>query len=268
MSSDSWSPPTPTTRTSTAAPSACPSDLASGTPPVPGTRPSMTPHWTADWFSLMQQMQLTLATLERRLAALESEHVIAATQTAAKRSNAPVAHCSAPPGRPKPSKSSQTPTGRGLKQAHDLSGSWLAAFTVGPASSKGRRFVTIWGTDQQIGEALVVFGKRIAKKHVHALRKQQSGNAVPAVAAPAPSRANASSTPKPPTLSTPPPPPMACVPDSTLDFPEPADWDEPTPVLTPAASSLPAGSPMALSTPTPALSSSMVIDYAYGHYAR
>ncbi|KAG6874607.1 hypothetical protein C0993_000188, partial [Termitomyces sp. T159_Od127] len=239
------------------------------------------------------------------------------------RSNAPVAHCSAPPGRPKPSESSQTPTappsriprwaacstsntplavplaqnlpptdgkvprykctlelpdslvahivghqGQGLKQVHDLSGSWLAAFTVGLAGSEGRHFVTIQGTCQQIGEALVVFGKRIAKKHVRAPRKQRSGNAVPAVAAPAPSRANTLSTLKPPTLSTPPPPPMARVPDSTSDFPEPADWDEPTPVPTPTASSLPAGSPMALSTPTPALLSLMVIDYAYGHYAR
>ncbi|KAG6871675.1 hypothetical protein C0992_010515, partial [Termitomyces sp. T32_za158] len=158
--------------------------------------------------------------------------------------------------------------GRGLKQAHDLSGSRLAAFTVGLAGSEGRRFVTIRGTDQQIGEALVVLGKCIAKKRVHAPRKQQSGNAALAVAAPAPSRANALSTPKPPTLSALPPPPMARVPDSTSDFPEPADWDEPTPVPTPAASSLPADLPMALSTPTPALSSPMVIDYAYGHYAR
>ncbi|KAG6863536.1 hypothetical protein C0993_011160 [Termitomyces sp. T159_Od127] len=136
----------------------------------------------------MQQMQLTLAALERRLAALETGHVVAATQTADKHSNAQVAHQSAHPGRPKPSKSSQTPTVPpshnpqwapcstsntpltiplaldllptnsktpcyecalelpdslvahivkhqecGLKQAHDLSSSWLAAFLVGPA---------------------------------------------------------------------------------------------------------------------------------------
>ncbi|KAG6883772.1 hypothetical protein C0995_011608 [Termitomyces sp. Mi166 len=56
--------------------------------------------------------------------------------------------------------------GRGLKQAHDLSGSRLAAFAVGPAGNEGRRFVTIRGTDQQIGEALVVIGKRIAKRRV------------------------------------------------------------------------------------------------------
>ncbi|KAG6858037.1 hypothetical protein C0995_003154, partial [Termitomyces sp. Mi166 len=40
--------------------------------------------------------------------------------------------------------------GQGLKQAHDLSGSWLVAFMVGPAENEGCRFVTIRGTDQQI----------------------------------------------------------------------------------------------------------------------
>ncbi|KAG6893073.1 hypothetical protein C0993_002073, partial [Termitomyces sp. T159_Od127] len=110
MSSDSWSPPTSMTRTPTTAPSACPSNLASGTLPVPGTGPATTPHWTADWVSTMQQMQLTLAALERRLAALETGHVVAAARTADKRSNAPVAHRSARPGRPKPSESSPTPT--------------------------------------------------------------------------------------------------------------------------------------------------------------
>ncbi|KAG6862855.1 hypothetical protein C0993_001215 [Termitomyces sp. T159_Od127] len=279
-------------------------------------------------------MQLTLAALERRLAALETGHVVAAARTADKRSNAPVAHRSARPGRPKPSESSPTPTappshnprraprsisntplaiplardlpptngktpryecalelpdslvahvvghqGRGLKQAHDLSGSQLAAFSVGPAGSEGRRFVTIRGTDQQIGEALVVLGKRIAKKRVRAPRKQRSGNAAPAVAVPAPSREPASSTlkpsiqfalppPKASAQSALPPPPRATMHDSTTDFKEPADWEDPTPTPVPAAPSLPAGSPMALSTPTPALSSPMVIDYAFGHYAQ
>ncbi|KAG6862725.1 hypothetical protein C0993_001811, partial [Termitomyces sp. T159_Od127] len=109
MSSDSWSPPTSTTCTPTTAPSACPSNLASGMLPVPGMGPAMMPHWTADWVSTMQQMQLTLAALERRLAALETGHMVAAAQTADKHSNAPVAHRSARPGRPKPSESSQTP---------------------------------------------------------------------------------------------------------------------------------------------------------------
>ncbi|KAG6894305.1 hypothetical protein C0993_011820 [Termitomyces sp. T159_Od127] len=110
MSSDSWSPPTPMTCTPTIAPSAHPSNLASGMLSVPEMGPATTPHWTANWVSTMQQMQLTFAALECRLAALETGHVVATARTADKHSNAPVAHQSARPGCPKPSKSSQTPT--------------------------------------------------------------------------------------------------------------------------------------------------------------
>ncbi|KAG6870036.1 hypothetical protein C0995_015613, partial [Termitomyces sp. Mi166 len=63
----------------------------------------------------------------------------------------------------------------------------VAAFAVGLAGNKGCWFVTIRGTDQQIGEALVVIGKHIAKRRVHAPRKQKTGNSAPNVAAPAPS---------------------------------------------------------------------------------
>ncbi|KAG6871106.1 hypothetical protein C0995_008154 [Termitomyces sp. Mi166 len=95
--------------------------------------------------------------------------------------------------------------GQGLKQAHDLSGSWLAAFAVGPAGNEECWFVTIRGTDQQIGEALVVIGKCIAKCRVRAPRKQKTGNAALGVAAPALSPfdlGSVSSTPKPPTQQT------------------------------------------------------------------
>ncbi|KAG6859689.1 hypothetical protein C0995_005672 [Termitomyces sp. Mi166 len=98
--------------------------------------------------------------------------------------------------------------GQGLKQAHDLSGSWLAAFAVGLAGNKGRWFITIRGTDQQIGEALVVIGKHIAKQCVHAPRKQKTGNSAPNIAAPAPSPSDsdsASSTPRHSTQPTRPP---------------------------------------------------------------
>ncbi|KNZ77475.1 hypothetical protein J132_05433 [Termitomyces sp. J132] len=53
--------------------------------------------------------------------------------------------------------------GQGLKQALDISGACLAAFMVGSAGGDCW-FVSIWGSDQQIGEALVVIGKQIAKK--------------------------------------------------------------------------------------------------------
>ncbi|KAG6858610.1 hypothetical protein C0995_015328, partial [Termitomyces sp. Mi166 len=95
--------------------------------------------------------------------------------------------------------------GRGLKQAHNLSGSWLAAFAVGPAGNEGCRFVTIRGTDQQIGEALVVIGKRIAKCQVRTPRKQKTSNTALGVAAPALSPSDSgsvSSTPRPPTQQT------------------------------------------------------------------
>ncbi|KAG6898852.1 hypothetical protein C0995_008080 [Termitomyces sp. Mi166 len=88
---------------------------------------------------------------------------------------------------------------RGLKQAHDLSSSWLAAFAVGLARNEGHQFVTIRGTDQQIGEALVVIGKHITKHRVRAPQKQKTGNSALEVAAPAPSPSesdSASSTPR------------------------------------------------------------------------
>ncbi|KAG6893019.1 hypothetical protein C0995_001815, partial [Termitomyces sp. Mi166 len=88
--------------------------------------------------------------------------------------------------------------GQGLKQAHDLSGSWLAAFAVGPAGNKGRWFITIRGTDQQIGKALVVIGKRIAKCHVCTPQKQKTGNSALKVAALASSPSDSDSA-----LSTP-----------------------------------------------------------------
>ena len=77
--------------------------------------------------------------------------------------------------------------GWGLKQAHDISSSQLAAFLVGPAGNSGHQFVTIRGINQQIGEVLVVFGKHIAKHCVCIPCKQYADNAALAVAMPAPS---------------------------------------------------------------------------------
>ena len=53
--------------------------------------------------------------------------------------------------------------GCGLKQALNISGACLSAFSTG-SRDRDCHYVTIWGTNQQIGEALVVLGKRIAKK--------------------------------------------------------------------------------------------------------
>jgi hypothetical protein len=54
--------------------------------------------------------------------------------------------------------------GKGLKQIHDISGARVNAYSV--AGSIDERHVSIRGTDLQIGDALVVLGKRIARKKV------------------------------------------------------------------------------------------------------
>ncbi|KAG6881983.1 hypothetical protein C0995_016363, partial [Termitomyces sp. Mi166 len=170
--------------------------------------------------------------------------------------------------------------GRGLKQAHDLSGSRLAAFAVGPAGNEGRWFVTIRGTDQQIGEALVVIEKRIGKRRVRTPQKQKTGNSAPNVAALALSPSDldsAPSTPRPSTQQTRPP-------RSTPSRPAATPATRATPSSLPAGSPMVTGSstgtkplasgspmdttlPMALSTPTPGMSETPVISYGFGHYS-
>jgi hypothetical protein len=48
--------------------------------------------------------------------------------------------------------------GKGLKQIHDISGARVNAYSL--AGSNNERHVSIRGTDLQIGDALVVLGKR------------------------------------------------------------------------------------------------------------
>jgi hypothetical protein len=62
--------------------------------------------------------------------------------------------------------------GKGLHQAHDVSGAQLRAYTdkVLPAE----RRVSIRGTDQQIGEALIALGKRFMRKRVRTKKKGPS----------------------------------------------------------------------------------------------
>ena len=56
--------------------------------------------------------------------------------------------------------------GKGLKQAHDISGARVSAYVLAEGSRE-ERHVSIRGTDEQIGDALVVLGKRIARKRIH-----------------------------------------------------------------------------------------------------
>ena len=73
-------------------------------------------------------------------------------------------------------------SGKGLKQIHNISGARVAAFQV--TTSPDERHVTIRGTDEQIGEALVVLGKRLARKRVHYPTKKKSEDPAPSSTAP------------------------------------------------------------------------------------
>jgi len=80
--------------------------------------------------------------------------------------------------------------GRGLKQVTDISNARVSAFTQ-EVDSRSERLVSIRGTDKQIGDALVVLGKRIARKRVSAPKKKKRGTApsgpLPPAALPEPS---------------------------------------------------------------------------------
>ena len=73
-------------------------------------------------------------------------------------------------------------SGKGLKQIHDISGARVAAFQV--TTSPDEHHVTIPGTDKQIREALVVLGKRLARKRVHYPTKKKSKDPAPSTTAP------------------------------------------------------------------------------------
>jgi len=55
--------------------------------------------------------------------------------------------------------------GKGLKQLHDISGARVSAYTL-KSGPRDERHVSICGTNEQIGDALVVLGKRLARKRV------------------------------------------------------------------------------------------------------
>lgn len=64
--------------------------------------------------------------------------------------------------------------GKGLKQVHDISGARVNAYSLANGSSD-ERHVSIRGTDLQIGDALVVLGKRIARKKVRPPKTKKTG---------------------------------------------------------------------------------------------
>src|SRR6202789_4379730 len=62
--------------------------------------------------------------------------------------------------------------GKGLKQIHDISGARVRAYEGG---SSDERHIAIRGTDLQIGDALVVLGKRLARKKVRPPKAKKTG---------------------------------------------------------------------------------------------
>ena len=66
--------------------------------------------------------------------------------------------------------------GCGLKQITDISSARVSAFTQ-EVDGRSERLVSIWGTNKQLGNALVVLGKRIARKRVSAPKKKKKGMA-------------------------------------------------------------------------------------------
>jgi len=74
--------------------------------------------------------------------------------------------------------------GKGLKQVHDISGARVHAYTLA-TGSHDERHISIRGTDLQIGDALVVLGKRVSRKRVHPpkTKKTKDASATPSTRA-------------------------------------------------------------------------------------
>lgn len=68
--------------------------------------------------------------------------------------------------------------GRGLKQISDISGARLSVFSTNVSGTE-ERHVSIRGTESQLGDALAVLGKRIARKRVRAPKKKGGDRPLP-----------------------------------------------------------------------------------------
>jgi len=55
--------------------------------------------------------------------------------------------------------------GKELKQLHNISGAWVLAYML-KSGLRDEHHISIRGTNEQIGDALVVLGKRLAQKCV------------------------------------------------------------------------------------------------------
>ena len=66
--------------------------------------------------------------------------------------------------------------GRGLKQVTDISSARVSTFTQ-EVDGCSEHLISIWGTDKQLGNALVMLGKWIVHKRVSAPKKKKKGTA-------------------------------------------------------------------------------------------
>jgi len=64
--------------------------------------------------------------------------------------------------------------GRGLKQVADISSARVSVHSQ-EIDGHWERLVSVWGTDKQLGDALVMLGKRIAQKRVTVPKKKKDG---------------------------------------------------------------------------------------------
>jgi len=65
-------------------------------------------------------------------------------------------------------------SGHGLKQVTNISSAQVSAFTQ-EVDGRSEHLVSIRGTDKQLGDTLVVLGKRIVRKRVSAPKKKKKG---------------------------------------------------------------------------------------------
>ena len=96
--------------------------------------------------------------------------------------------------------------GRGLKQVADISSARVSVHSQ-EIDGHWEHLVSIRGTDKQLGDTLVVLGKRIAQKHVTVPKKKKGGSAPSAPGNAGPGPSPQATLPKP---SAPPPPSSAC----------------------------------------------------------
>ena len=92
--------------------------------------------------------------------------------------------------------------GHGLKQVANISSARVSVHSQ-EINGHWERLVSIWGTDKQLGDALVVLGKQIAWKHMTVPKKKKDGSASSGPGNAGPSPSHSAALPKPSALLPP-----------------------------------------------------------------